>query len=55
MFATPVIVIEFIFIVPFGISIGTKLFDGSSREDYKKYVLYFLILVSIFGLIRFSI
>ena len=41
-----------ILIVPFGVSIGTKLFTGSSKENYKKYVLYFLILVSIFGLIR---
>ncbi len=41
-----------ILIVPFGVSIGTKLFSGSSNENYKKYVLYFLILVSVFGLIR---
>ena len=41
-----------ILIVPFGVSIGTKLFTGSTKENYKKYVLYFLILVSIFGLIR---
>jgi len=32
--------------------LGTKLFTGSSKENYKKYVLYFLIVVSIFGLIR---
>ena len=44
-----------IFIVPFGISLGTKLFAGSSKENYKKYVLYFLIIVSIFGLVRVSI
>ena len=44
-----------IFIVPIGISLGTKLFAGSSKEDYKKYVLYFLIIVSIFGLVRVSI
>ena len=41
-----------ILIVPFGVSIGTRLFTGSTKENYKKYVLYFLILVSIFGLIR---
>ena len=41
-----------IFVVPIGVSIGTKLFTGSSKESYKKYVLYFLILVSIFGLLR---
>ena len=41
-----------IFIVPIGVFLGTKFFTGSSRENYKKYVLYFLIIVSIFGLIR---
>ena len=30
-----------ILIVPFGVSIGTKLFTGSSKDNYKKYVLYF--------------
>ncbi len=44
-----------ILVVPIGIYIGTKLFTGSSKENYKKYVLYFLILVSIFGIIRISI
>ncbi len=39
-------------IVPIGVSFGTKLFKGSSKENYRKYVLYFLIIVSIFGLIR---
>ena len=41
-----------IFIVPIGVFLGTKFFTGSSKENYKKYVLYFLIVVSIFGLIR---
>ena len=44
-----------ILVVPFGVFIGTKFFAGSSKESYKKYVLYFLILVSIFGLIKVSI
>ena len=44
-----------IFIVPIGVSIGTKFFKESSKESYKKYVLYFLIIFSIFGLIRASI
>jgi len=44
-----------IFIVPIGVSIGTKFFKESSKESYKKYVLYFLIIISIFGLIRASI
>ena len=41
-----------IFIVPIGVSIGTKFFKESSKESYKKYVLYFLIIISIIGLIR---
>ena len=41
-----------IFIVPVGVFMGTRLFKGSSKENYKKYVLYFLIVVSIFGLIK---
>ncbi|MEC7100179.1 MAG: sulfite exporter TauE/SafE family protein [Pseudomonadota bacterium] len=41
-----------IFIVPVGVFMGTRLFKGSTKESYKKYVLYFLIIVSIFGLIK---
>ena len=41
-----------IFIVPIGVSIGTRLFAGSSKKDYRKYVLYFLIIISIFGFIK---
>ncbi len=44
-----------VFIVPIGVFFGTKLFSESSKENYKKYVLYFLIIISIFGLIRASI
>ncbi len=44
--------IPLVFIVPIGVYLGTKLFTGSSKENYKKYVLYFLIVVSIFGLLR---
>ncbi len=44
--------IPLIFIVPIGVLLGTKLFKDSSQENYKKYVLYFLIVISIFGLIR---
>ena len=43
-----------ILVIPIGVYMGTKLFTGSSKENYKKYVLYFLILVSIFGIIRIS-
>ena len=41
-----------VFIVPVGVAIGTRLFKGITKENYKKYVLYFLIIVSIFGLLR---
>ena len=44
--------VPLIFIIPLGVFLGTKLFNESSRENYKKYVLYFLIVVSIFGLLR---
>ena len=44
--------IPLFFIVPIGVSIGTKFFKNSSKKDYKKYILYFLIIVSVFGLIR---
>ncbi len=39
-------------IIPVGVMLGTKLFKESSNESYKKYILYFLIIVSIFGLVR---
>ena len=41
-----------IFIIPLGIFMGTRLFKGSTKESYKKYVLYFLIVISIFGLVK---
>ena len=41
-----------ILIVPIGVFMGTRLFKGSTKESYKKYVLYFLIVISIFGLIK---
>ena len=44
-----------LFIIPIGVSLGTRLFKDSSRNDYKKYVLYFLIIISFFGLTKFLI
>ncbi len=41
-----------IFIVPVGVFMGTRFFKGSTKESYKKYILYFLIVISIFGLIK---
>ena len=39
-------------IIPIGVFFGTRLFKESSKENYRRYVLYFLIVVSIFGLGR---
>ena len=44
--------IPLFFIIPVGVSIGTKFFKKSSENDYKKYILYFLIVISMFGLMR---
>ena len=44
-----------IIIVPIGVSLGTKLFAESSKKNYRKYVLYFLITVSVFGLLQIMI
>ncbi len=44
-----------IIIVPIGVSLGTKLFAESSKKNYRKYVLYFLITVSVFGVLQIMI
>ena len=44
--------IPIILIIPIGVFFGTKLFKESSKENYRRYVLYFLIIISIFGLLR---
>ena len=44
--------IPLFFIIPVGVLIGTKFFKNSSKKDYKRYILYFLIVVSGFGLMR---
>jgi uncharacterized membrane protein YfcA len=41
-----------ILVLPIGIFIGNKLFVKSREETYRKYVFYFLILISIFGIIK---
>ena len=45
-------VLPLIFVLPIGIFIGNKLFVKSREETYRKYVFYFLILISIFGIIK---
>ena len=41
-----------IIILPIGVYIGDKFFVKSREETYKKFVLYFLIFISIVGIIR---
>ena len=45
-------VLPLILVLPIGIYIGNKLFVKSREETYRKYVFYFLILISIFGIIK---
>ena len=39
-------------ILPLGVFIGNKLFVKSKEETYRKYVFYFLIVISIIGIIK---
>jgi uncharacterized membrane protein YfcA len=41
-----------IIILPIGVYIGDKFFVKSKEETYRKFVFYFLILISIFGFFR---
>jgi len=45
-------VIPLTIILPLGIFIGNKFFVKSKEETYRKVVFYFLIIISIFGIIR---
>ena len=45
-------VIPLIIILPFGVFIGNKFFVKSKEETYRKVVFYFLIVISIFGILR---
>ena len=40
-----------IFILPIGVFIGNKLFVKSKEETYRKSVFYFLIIISVIGII----
>ena len=44
--------IPLIIILPIGVYIGDKFFVKSKEELYRKVVFYFLILISIFGILR---
>ena len=41
-----------ILVLPIGIFIGNKFFVKSREETYRKFVFYFLILISIFGITK---
>ena len=45
-------VIPLTIILPLGVFIGNKFFVKSKEETYRKVVFYFLIIISIFGIIR---
>ena len=45
-------VIPLIIILPLGVFIGNKFFVKSKEATYRKVVFYFLIIISIFGIIR---
>tara|TARA_B100001063_G_scaffold228330_1_gene239594 strand:+ start:309 stop:872 length:564 start_codon:yes stop_codon:yes gene_type:complete len=46
--------IPLIIILPIGVYIGNKFFVKSKEETYRKVVFYFLIVISIFGILRIS-
>ena len=45
-------VIPLIFVLPIGVFIGNKFFVKSKEETYRKFVFYFLIVISIIGIIK---
>ena len=47
-------VLPLILVLPIGIYIGNKFFVKSREETYRKFVFYFLIIISIFGIIKVS-
>ena len=45
-------VLPLILVLPIGIYIGNKFFVKSREETYRKFVFYFLIIISIFGITK---
>ena len=45
-------VLPLILVLPIGIYIGNKFFIKSREETYRKFVFYFLIIISIFGITK---
>jgi uncharacterized protein len=48
-------IIPLIIILPIGVFIGNKFFVKSKEETYRKVVFYFLIIISLFGIIKITI
>ena len=44
--------IPLIIVLPIGVYIGDKFFIKSKEETYRKVVLYFLIFISVIGILR---
>ena len=44
--------IPLVLILPFGVAIGNRFFIKSKEEIYRKVVFYFLIIISMFGIIK---
>jgi uncharacterized membrane protein YfcA len=41
-----------VIILPLGVAIGNKFFIRSREEMYRKVVFYFLVIISVFGIIK---
>jgi uncharacterized membrane protein YfcA len=44
--------IPLVIVLPLGVAIGNKFFIQSRKETYRKVVFYFLIVISIFGVVK---
>ena len=44
--------IPLVFVLPIGVFLGNKFFIKSKEATYRKVVFYFLIVISIFGILR---
>jgi len=44
--------IPLVIVLPLGVAIGNKFFIKSREKTYRKFVFYFLIIISVFGIIK---
>jgi uncharacterized membrane protein YfcA len=44
--------IPLVIVLPLGVAIGNKFFIKSREETYRKFVFYFLIVISVFGITK---